>query len=105
MTFHAQVERQDRIFNIVSHFKGDLGTPIAYMFSDTHSTDGTFRRYTLYSTGVVMVTDEADTCVITMFMANMDYATLIYKTNYPYRTMLPNNLYKRIIQNKKLKIN
>lgn len=105
LTFHAQVERKDRIFAIIDHFNGDFGTPVAHMFSTTHNPTGEPRKYTLFSTGIVMVTDQADTCIITMFIGNMDYATLIYKTNYPYRAYLPNNLYKQIIQNKKLKIN
>ena len=101
MTFHAQVERFDRITKIVTHFNGDLGSPVAHMFSDSHSQNGIERRYTLYDTGIIIVSDKLDTCVITMFMANIDYATLIWRTNYPFRTLLPNSVYKNVKRNKK----
>lgn len=94
MTYHAQVERQERIDYILDHI--GIGETVCEYYQEEK---GTIARLT--TTGVIVVLTPNYKSLVTMYVAGLPEASHYYKSVYKVSRM-PNNLASRIARNKEL---
>lgn len=97
-TYHASVERIDRINLIIDLFKGDWGTPVCAVQSISNPTS----ECVLTTNGIIVVRGITTKKLLTMWVASIDQAVAIYK-EATHQRYLPNGLYAQVLANQKLR--
>ena len=87
MTYHARVEREERINYIIDTI--GVGEPVAKFQRENDK-----RYMTLTNTGVIIITG-SDNIIITMFIGSIDEAIKTYRSATNRRDM-PDGLYRKI---------
>lgn len=91
MTYHARVERQARIQYIMENI--GIGETVA-----TKEKPREGKKELLTDTGIILVTNTAETILITMFIASIDKAYALYINDK--KEPLPRDLRNTIVHNR-----
>ena len=98
ITRHLSQDREKRIDYILENFKGEFGEPICKAYTPEK------RVLTLTSLGIVIVANEDESTIITMFVANVKETVYIYCTANN-TDVCPQCILNRCYKNRKIEKN